>query len=326
MADPIVIERLLDTSPEETFALLTEPERLRRWQAISAAVDLRVGGDYRLTVSPGNVASGTVLELDPGRRVVFSWGWVGSDDVPPGSSTLLVELEPEGEQTRVRFTHSGLDEIWAARHNQGWQHYGDRLVAAVGEANEIDPWNLVPEEPDHLNIAEATWAICRHFLAFLTAEHKDRPTPCADFTTHQLVEHLRGSMVNIGAMAGATVDETIESTTAEDFVAVAVEAALAAWRHRGLDGEVPFGVRTAPATVPAGILSLEFLVHAWDIAQTLGMNLEVPEVIGAYVLDIARTTIRDDNRGPDNGFGPALDPVGDDPMAQLIAFTGRKMS
>ena len=82
---PVVFERIIDATPDEAFALFTEPERLRRWKAVSAAVDLRVGGDYRLTVTPGHIASGTFTEIEPGRRVVYTWGWVGSDDLPPGS-------------------------------------------------------------------------------------------------------------------------------------------------------------------------------------------------------------------------------------------------
>ena len=35
---------LLPVSPDEAFALITEPERLRRWQTVSAYVDLRAGG------------------------------------------------------------------------------------------------------------------------------------------------------------------------------------------------------------------------------------------------------------------------------------------
>ena len=50
---------LLPVSPDEAFALVTEPERLRRWQTVSARVDLRAGGDYRWTVVPGHVASGS---------------------------------------------------------------------------------------------------------------------------------------------------------------------------------------------------------------------------------------------------------------------------
>ena len=44
---------LVPLSAEETFALLTEPERLRRWQLVSARMDLRAGGDFRWTVVPG---------------------------------------------------------------------------------------------------------------------------------------------------------------------------------------------------------------------------------------------------------------------------------
>ena len=56
---------LLPVSPDEAFALITEPERLRRWQTVSAYVDLRADGDYRWTVTPGHVAAGT--QVDVGR-------------------------------------------------------------------------------------------------------------------------------------------------------------------------------------------------------------------------------------------------------------------
>jgi len=68
---------LVPLDPDETFALLTEPERLRRWQAVTARVELRAGGQYRWTISPGHTASGTITEVEPGRRIVFTWGWKG---------------------------------------------------------------------------------------------------------------------------------------------------------------------------------------------------------------------------------------------------------
>ena len=39
--------------PAATFALITEPDRLRRWMTVAARVDLRAGGEYRWTVTPG---------------------------------------------------------------------------------------------------------------------------------------------------------------------------------------------------------------------------------------------------------------------------------
>ena len=75
---------LVPLSADETFALITEPDRLRRWQVVTARVDLRAGGDYRWTIIPGHSAAGTFTEVEPGRRVVFTWGWEGSADLPPG--------------------------------------------------------------------------------------------------------------------------------------------------------------------------------------------------------------------------------------------------
>src|SRR5579863_4756336 len=87
---------------DETFALITRPDRLRRWQAVTARVDLRAGGEYRWTIVPGNTAAGSYLEVEPGRRLVYTWGWEASTDVPPGSSTITVTLEPALGGTLVR--------------------------------------------------------------------------------------------------------------------------------------------------------------------------------------------------------------------------------
>ena len=105
--EPITFERVIDATVDEAFALFTEPERLRRWQAVSAAVDLRIGGDYRLSVTPGHIASGTFTEIEPGKRIVYTWGWIGSDETAPGSSTIRVDFEPAGDKTLVRLTHGG---------------------------------------------------------------------------------------------------------------------------------------------------------------------------------------------------------------------------
>ena len=75
---------MLPVAPDEAFALITQPERLRRWQTVSAFVDLRAGGEYRWTVTPGHVAAGTFREVEPGRRIVFGWGWDGNADLAAG--------------------------------------------------------------------------------------------------------------------------------------------------------------------------------------------------------------------------------------------------
>lgn len=324
MADPVVIERIIDAPPDEAFDLLTQPERLRRWQALSASIDLRVGGDYRYTIVPGSIAEGTVLEIDPGRRLRLSWGWHGSDDVPPGDSDLVIELEPVDGGTLVRFRHAGLDDEQAAGHREGWEHYGDRLAAAAADGDAgADEWATAPEELDHLTAIEASWALCQRVMRKLDVAIKDDPTPCSEYTIHELVEHLMGSLRSLGAMAGAVVPEELDASSAEDYIAQATEPALAAWRARGLEGEVDLGERSMPAEFMAGVLALELFIHGWDFAQAIGEPFEAPDHLTDYIRQITESTVRPENRGEGKGFAEEQATDSADAIDRLMAFTGR---
>src|SRR6476620_1648855 len=118
---------VLPVDINDAFALVTEPERLRRWQTVSARVDLRAGGDYRWTVVPGHVAAGTFREIEPGKRIVFGWGWEGDDGLRAAASTVTVTFEPADGGTLVRLVHDGLTEEQAASHMEGWTHFFERL-------------------------------------------------------------------------------------------------------------------------------------------------------------------------------------------------------
>ena len=77
---------------------------------MDATVEASPGGVYRVNVTGTNHAVGEYVEIDPPRRVVFTWGWEGDEQLPPGSSTVTIELVPDGDATIVRLTHSGLPE------------------------------------------------------------------------------------------------------------------------------------------------------------------------------------------------------------------------
>ena len=103
-------EIAIAASPETIWEFLVDPEKATRWMGQSATFDPRPGGEYRVEVLSGNVAVGEFVEFDPPHRLVWTWGWEPGSPSPeaPGSSTIEVELVPEGDGTRLRFTHSGL--------------------------------------------------------------------------------------------------------------------------------------------------------------------------------------------------------------------------
>src|SRR5215472_9361711 len=317
---------LVPLSADETFALITQPDRLRRWQVITARVDLRAGGDYRWTLIPGHSVAGTFTELEPGRRVVFTWGWEGSADLPPGASTVIITLEPAAGGTMVHLVHDGLSAEQEASHAAGWTHYLDRLVTAAtaGDAGP-DEWAAKPSL-DPLSAAEATLATCQLVLRGVTEADYHRPTVCPEFDVAQLADHLIGTITFLGAAASAGASGGVGSSPGplETRVAAAAQTTLEAWHVRGLDGEVKVGPHEMPAGAALGILSVEFLVHAWDFAQATGQRVVVSDEVAEHVLGAARQIITPGVRGG----GSFADPVTPDPDAglldRLIAFTGRK--
>jgi uncharacterized protein (TIGR03086 family) len=314
---------IVPLSADETFALITEPDRLRRWQAITARVDLRAGGEYRWTIVPGHTARGTFTEVEPGRRVVFTWGWEGADDLPPGGSTVIITLEPAAGGTTVRLVHEGLTSEQEEMHAQGWNHYLGRLLDAAvkGDAGP-DEWAGPPDEPGLITTATAALAACQRVLAGVTDADAGRATVCTEFTVAQLTDHLVRSITLLGGAAGA-VFAPAAAGTLEERVAGPAQVALEAWDRRGPGGTVRIGENDMPAAVALGILSLELLVHGWDYAQATGQQLTAPDAVAAHVLELAGTIITPEGRVR-AGFDPAV-PAGPDAgvVDRLIAFTGR---
>jgi uncharacterized protein YndB with AHSA1/START domain len=131
MTDELRVERRIAARPAAVYAYLTDSERWARWQGESAEIEPVPGGRFRMTVANASTAEGEFVALEPDRRVVFTWGWVGHPAVPPGSSTVEVELLPDGDGTLVRLTHRGLPPEERSIHRAGWDHYLPRLAAAA---------------------------------------------------------------------------------------------------------------------------------------------------------------------------------------------------
>jgi len=315
---------LVPLGADETFALITEPDRLRRWQVITARVDLRAGGDYRWTIIPGSSASGTFTEVEPGKRIVFTWGWEGSADLPPGASTVTITLEPAADGTIVRLVHEGLAPEQAASHAEGWDHYLGRLVEAGAQGDAgADEWVTMQQELDAIKAAEAALAACQLVLRGLTGADSGRATTCTEFSVAQLADHLTSSITSLGRAAGAQFPDRPAPDTIEARIADAGQAALEAWNARGIDGMVTAVGSELPAVIAAGILSVELLVHAWDFAQATGQQVTVSADVSQEILGAAHKIITPEVRSR-FGFADAIQ-AGPDAgiLDRLIAFTGR---
>jgi uncharacterized protein (TIGR03086 family) len=308
---------IVPLDPEQTFALITEPERLRRWNIIAGRIAVEVGGESRMTVAPGYHAVGRLLELDPGHRIAWTQSWEGRDEVPEGSATVTITLEPVEGGTRLTLVHAGLDEEQAAGHAEGWDWYLQRLLAvASGRDPGPDDWGGLLQEADAAALADASLSVLLRVLRDLPPEALARRTPCRDFDVAALLDHLAGSLEAASSELGITAADA-PGGPAEDRMARLAQPVLEAFTRRLREGTLT----PRQEKFLAGMLNNELLVHAWDFATAIGRPLDAPPELAERVLELGELT-------PElramAGFDDAV-PVPPDASAldRLVAHTGR---
>jgi uncharacterized protein YndB with AHSA1/START domain len=133
-SDQIEVELHVEASPEIVFSYFTEADKYSLWMGEKAEIEPEPGGIFRVSYKTGDVAEGEFVELDPPKRLVFTWGWVNNELTPPGSSRVEVDLAEKDGGTDLRLTHNGLPEDGIKSHTEGWDHFLGQLVEAVKAA------------------------------------------------------------------------------------------------------------------------------------------------------------------------------------------------
>jgi uncharacterized protein YndB with AHSA1/START domain len=112
-ARAVVIERTYDTTVDDVWDAITNPERIPRW-FLPVEGDLRLGGRYELK---GN-ASGEVLTCDPPSQLSITWEFGGA------ISWVDVGLDGDADGgTRLRLEHIALVD-----DSEHWQQFGPGAV------------------------------------------------------------------------------------------------------------------------------------------------------------------------------------------------------
>jgi uncharacterized protein (TIGR03086 family) len=169
----------------------------------------------------------------------------------------------------------------------------------------------------------------------VTAEQWDLPTPCADWTVRQLVNHLvGGNRLFIRVLRGEPLPppDQLGRRGSEDQLGNDPATAFRSSAHELLEAVRTPGVLERTYTVPAGTLpgpavvhlrTVETLVHGWDLARATGQRVPFPDELAQQELTFSRDLLGrlPEGRQP---FGPSR-PVADDAPAvdRLAALLGR---
>lgn len=148
------IERRFAAPPERVFAAWTDPALAGRWlfrggptsERGSTELDPRPGGRWTITdrrEGTDDTASGEYLEVEPPRRLVFTFAML---QFSANSDTITVELVADGDGTLMTFTQAGPDIADEVRQTAageepgsatgwGWMFIGlDNVLADAADA------------------------------------------------------------------------------------------------------------------------------------------------------------------------------------------------
>lgn len=100
----IVVSRQYDTTVDDLWDAITNPERIPRW-FLPVSGDLRLGGRYQLE---GN-ASGEVLRCEPPRELGLSWEFQGQVS---WVNVVLAEAAESGATLRLEHVAHVPDDMW----------------------------------------------------------------------------------------------------------------------------------------------------------------------------------------------------------------------
>lgn len=94
-------EIVLPAPREEVWEALTEAEHLEGWFATEVELDLREGGEGRFRWSDGETREAVVEDVEPLRRLAFTWSEPGRD-----ASRVELTLDDDEDGTRVTVVES----------------------------------------------------------------------------------------------------------------------------------------------------------------------------------------------------------------------------
>jgi uncharacterized protein YndB with AHSA1/START domain len=108
LAEVVVVERTLNAPVARVWEALTGVDQMRQWYFDLKEFEPQVGFEFEFVVEhEGNHYHHLckVTEVIPQKKIAYTWRYKGE----PGDSLAIFELFPEGNQTRIKLTHTGIE-------------------------------------------------------------------------------------------------------------------------------------------------------------------------------------------------------------------------
>ncbi|MGM7645366.1 SRPBCC domain-containing protein [Nocardia sp. JW2] len=134
--DQIVRTVELAHPPAKVWAAITTAEGLASWFGNTAEIDLRPGGDMRMTWNEGFAADMRVERVEEPTVFGYTWPINGLPDDDPRRTYVEFRLEPAGAGTRLTVVESGFAQLPEAAHKEAFEGNIGGWKSELGELVE----------------------------------------------------------------------------------------------------------------------------------------------------------------------------------------------
>jgi uncharacterized protein YndB with AHSA1/START domain len=126
--DPVIKEILLNAPVEKVWKAITDREEMKHWYFELSGFKPEVGFMFRFEGCKDDrvfVHLCRITEVIPLRKLSYSWQYEGLQ----GLTTVTFELFTEGNKTRLKLTHEGIENLASGGPDydksnfvEGWNH------------------------------------------------------------------------------------------------------------------------------------------------------------------------------------------------------------
>ncbi|PRZ44300.1 uncharacterized protein (TIGR03086 family) [Antricoccus suffuscus] len=189
---------------------------------------------------------------------------------------------------------------------------------------------------DIREVHERVIQLSTNTVSNVSASDLDRPTPCAGWTLRDLLEHMitqhygfAAAAAGNGAERGVWELRSVGTHPVAEYAAAAEHVVTAFSLEDVLERQFALPEISEDITFPGkqaiGFHLIDYVVHSWDVAQSIGESVELDPDIADIALKIAAAVPNGDERKSDGAaFAPAQSvPSHAAPLDQILALLGR---
>ena len=132
--EPFVIERTFNAPIARLWKAITDKDEMKQWYFDFAEFKAEVGFEFEFTAGKDHTKYlhlCKIREVITGKKLTYSWRYDGYE----GNSFVSFELFEEGNKTRLKLTHEGLETFPASNPDfvktnfvAGWNHILDKSL------------------------------------------------------------------------------------------------------------------------------------------------------------------------------------------------------